>query len=129
MAYYDVVKSTNYPMKGWHREHAERTIVRFAIGLSEDASEFEKRNYRKYGTLAACIRQIEYDMHHGVQKREVMEIIRKIGRNKKYASIKSDREAMARLQELRDLLSGISKEEERLAWHQHAYKEKVKNAI
>jgi hypothetical protein len=36
---------------------------------------------------------------------------------------------MKRLDELSDLLAGISKEEERLAWHQHAYKEKVKKAI
>ncbi|MGH9856311.1 MAG: hypothetical protein ACRD4B_00570 [Acidobacteriota bacterium] len=116
-------------MKGWHLEHAEKAIVRFAVGLSEDASEFEKRNYRKYGTVAGCIRQIGYDMHHGVQKREIMEIIRKIRRNKKYAKIRSNPEAMMRLEELKDKLSGISKEEERHAWHRHAYREKVKNVI
>jgi len=116
-------------MKGWHLKHAQKAIVRFAGGLSPDASEFEKRNYRKYGTVAGCIRQIEYDMHHGVQKREIVEIIRKIGRSKKYANIRSDPEAMIRIQELKSLLSGISKEEERFAWHQHAYKEKVKKVI
>jgi hypothetical protein len=116
-------------MKGWHLEHAEKAIVRYAVGLPVDASEYERRIYRKYGTIAGCIRQIQYDMQHGVQKREIMEIIRKIGRNKKYARIRSDREALVRLRGLRDLLSGISKEEERLAWHEHAYKEKVKNAI
>jgi hypothetical protein len=123
------VKSINYPLKGWHLEHTEKAIVRFAMGLSEDASEFEKRNYRKYGTVAGCIRQIEYDMHHGVQKREIMEIIRKIGRNKKYASISSDPEAMMRLKELKDQLSGASNVEDRLAWHQHAYREKGKKVI
>jgi hypothetical protein len=116
-------------MKGWHLEHAEKAIVRFAMGLSEDASDFEKRNYRKYGTAAGCIRQIEYDMHHGVQKREIMEIIRKIGRNKKYPHISSDPEAMMRLKELKGHLSGASNVEERLAWHQHAYREKGKKVI
>ena len=116
-------------MKGWHLEHAEKAIVRFAVGLSVDASKFERRNYKKYRTVAGCIRQIEYDMHHGVQKREIIEIISKMGQYKKYASIRSDPEAMIRLQELEDLLSGISKEEERLAWHQHAYKEKGKKTI
>ena len=113
-------------MKEWHCEHAEKAIVRFVTGLLPGASEFEKRNHKKYGTLASCIRQIQYDMHHGVQKGEIIEIIRKIGRNKKYASIRSDREAMIRLHELGDLLSGISKEEERLAWHQYSYKGKFK---
>ncbi|MGI0049446.1 MAG: hypothetical protein ACREAW_07890 [Nitrososphaera sp.] len=123
------MKSTNYPMKGWHLEHAEKAIARYAMGLPVDASEYERRNYKKYGTIASCIRQIEYDMHHGVQKHEINKIIRKIRLTKKYAKIRSDPEAMKRLDELSDLLAGISKEEERLAWHQRAYKEKVKKVI
>jgi hypothetical protein len=110
--YCDLVESTNYPMKGWHLEHAERTIVRFAVGLSEDVSEFEKRNYRRYGTIASCIKQIEYDMHHGVQRREIMKIIGKIRHSKKYAKIRSDSKAVLRLEELRGMLSGISREED-----------------
>jgi len=116
-------------MKGWHLEHAEKAIVRYTRGLPVDASEYERKNYRKYGTIAGCIRQIEYDMRHGVQKHEINKIIRKIRLNKKYAKIRSDPEARKRLDELRDLLSGISKEEERLSWHQHAYKEKVKKVM
>jgi hypothetical protein len=57
-------------MKGWQLEQAEKAIVHFAVGLSEDASDFERRNYRKYGTVAGCIKQIEYDMQHGVQERK-----------------------------------------------------------
>jgi hypothetical protein len=116
-------------MKGWHLEHAEKAIVRYAMGLPADASEYERRIYRKYGTIANCTRQIEYDMHHGVQKHEINKIIRKIRLSKKYAKIKADPEATKRLDELKDLLSGISREEDRLAWHQHAYKEKVKKVI
>jgi len=119
---------TNYPMKAWHLEHAEKAIVRFVIGLSEDASEFEKRNYKKLRTVNGCIKDIEYDMRHGVGKREISEIIHKIERKKKYICIRSDQQAMTRLQELKDLLSGISRAEERLAWYRYAYKEKVKQA-
>ena len=115
-------------MKAWHLEHAEKAIVRFAIGPSDDASEFEKRNYKKYRTVAGCIRDIEYDMRHGVQKCEIMQFISKVERKKKYVPIRSDPGAMTRLQELKDLLSGISKEEERLAWHRYAYKEKMKQS-
>jgi hypothetical protein len=67
-------------------------------------------------------------MRHDVQKREVREIICKIGQNKKYARVMSDPEAKRRLKELKDQLSGNLKEEERLAWHRHAYREKIKNA-
>lgn len=116
-------------MKEWHLEHAEKAIVRFAMGLSTDASKFERRNYRKYGTVEGCIRQLEYDMHHGVQKSEINEIIRKMRRNKKYAKMRSVPQVIIRLQGLEDLLSGISKGEERLAWYQYSYKEKVKGVI
>lgn len=113
-------------MKGWHREHAEKTIVRFVIGLSENASEYERKNYKRYGTVASCIRQLEYDMHHGVEKREIIGIISKIGRSKKYARVRSEIEARKRLQELESYLSGVSEGAERFDWIQHAYKEKVK---
>lgn len=39
----------NYAMKDWHLEHVEKTIVRFATGLSQDANYYERRNYKKYG--------------------------------------------------------------------------------
>jgi hypothetical protein len=128
MEYLDVVKSIRYPMRQWHREHAEKVIVRFALGLPRNASQFERRNYLKYGTTAGCIRQIEYDMHHGVEKREIVEIIRRIGKDKKYAKLRSNRESIKRLRELRNLLLEIP-DEGRFDWHEHAYKEKIKNAV
>ena len=54
------------------------------------------------------------------------EIIRKIGRSKKYASVRSRREARERLKELESYLSGISEGTERFDWVEHAYKEKAK---
>jgi hypothetical protein len=115
-------------MEIWHLDHAEKAIVRFAIGLSDDASEFEKRNYKKYRTVTGCLSDIEYDIRHGVQKYEIMEIISQVERKKKYVCIRSDLGAMTRLQELKNLLSGISKEEEWLAWHRYAYTEKMKQS-
>jgi hypothetical protein len=65
-------------------------------------------------------------MHHGVQKEEIIEIIRKIGRSKKYASIWSAPEARLRLEQLESYLSGIPESAARLDWVEHAYKERVK---
>lgn len=114
-------------MKDWHLEHAEKVIVNFAIGLSANASQYEKNLYKKYGTISSTIKRLEYDMHHGVQKDEINQIIRKIGRNQKKAKAKSNREARRRLKELENYLSGIS-EPERLEWVEHAYKQKAKLA-
>jgi hypothetical protein len=118
------MKSNNFAMKDWHLEHVEKVIIRFAQGLSADASSFEKRNYKKYGTITYCMKQIEYDMKHGVEKGEVMELFRKIRLNEKYATLRSNPEAAARLQEIEDQLSGQQKiaEEDRFLWHRNAYR-------
>jgi hypothetical protein len=111
-------------MKEWHLEHAEKVIVNFARGLSANASQYEKKLYKKYGTVSSCVKQLEYDMHHGVQKDEIIHIIRRIGRNKKRAR---DREAKLRLEELEYYLSGIT-DPERLEWVEHAHKQKTRIA-
>lgn len=111
-------------MKDWHLEHVEKVIVRFAQGLSPDASSFEKRNYKRYGTVAHCSKQIEYDMKHGVEKAEVMELFRRIRLDEKYSKLRADVEAVARLQVLEDQLSGAQKilAEDRFLWHKNAYR-------
>lgn len=117
-----VMKPNNFAMKEWHLEHVETTIVRFSKGLSPDASSFEKRNYKKYGTISHCIKQIEYDMKHGVDNSEVMEILRKIRLDEKYSELRKNPEAIARLGELEDKLSGAQRAES-LSWHNYAYRE------
>jgi hypothetical protein len=119
-----VGKPNNYAMKEWHLEHVEKTIVRFAEGLSEDANSYERRNYKKYGGISHCIKQIEYDMHHGVQTDEVVELLRKIRLQKKYAKLRSNADAKLRLKELEDQLSGSPVLPEKLQWHRYAYKQK-----
>ena len=110
-------------MKEWHVEHVETTIARFSKGLSPDASSFEKRNFKKYGTVSHCIKQIEYDMKHGVEKSQVMEILRKIRLDEKYSELRENPEAIARLEELEDKLTGAQKIEEATFWHNNAYRE------
>jgi hypothetical protein len=117
-----VMKPNNFAMKEWHFEHVEKTIVRFSKGLSADASSFEKRNYKKYGTLSHCMKQIEYDMKHGVDKGEVMEILRKIRLDEKYSELRENPEATGRLEELEDKLSGVQRVES-LSWYNNAYRE------
>lgn len=112
-------------MKDWHLEHVEKVIVRFAQGLSPDASSFEKRNHKRYGSVTRCARQIEYDMRQGVEKGEVIEVFRKIKLNKKYVKLQSDAEAVLRLDELKDKLYGDGKTaKDRLLWHRNAYGQK-----
>ncbi len=115
------MKPNNFAMRDWHLEHVEKIIVRFVKGLSSDASAFEKRTHKRYGTITYCIKQIEYDMQHGVEKAEVMEILRKIRLHKKYEELRLVVDAMQRLEILEDRLSGTNKVEN-LLWYDRAYK-------
>ena len=118
------MKPNNFAMKDWHLEHVEKVIVRFVKGLPPDASSFERRNHRRYGTLVRCLKQIEYDMQHGVQRSEVIEILRKIRLAKEHKELRSEPEALMRLEALEDKLSGTSRLENVL-WHERAFKERT----
>lgn len=73
--------------------------------------------------LAYCAKQIQYDMKHGVELNEIMEVFRRIPLNGEYADLRSNGEAAARLQEIEDQLSGAQKiREDRFLWHRNAFK-------
>lgn len=114
------MKQNGFAMKEWHLKHAEQVIVRFVEGSSPDASSFEKRNHRRYGTLGHCIKQIEYDMKHGVEKTEVLVILSRLRSGKKHERLRSDVEAMIRLDILEDKLSGANRAES-LLWYDRAF--------
>ena len=118
------MKPNVFAMKDWHLEHIEKVAVTFAKGISPDASSFEKRNYKKYCNVSFCTKQIEYDMKHGVERNEAMEVFRKIRLDEKYADLQTSTEAIDRLRQLEDMLSGsqkIAPNEDRFLWHKNAY--------
>jgi uncharacterized protein YlbG (UPF0298 family) len=116
------MKANNFAMKDWHLEHIEKVIIRFVQGLPADASSFEKRNYKRYGTVSNCIRQIEYDLKHGVEKEEVTKILHKIKRDKKYREVRLHPDAMVRLKDLENRLSGGKVEN--LLWYDQAFRDR-----
>jgi hypothetical protein len=118
------MKSNSFAMKDWHLEHSEKVVVRFVKGLSADASAFERRNHKRYGSITQCVKQLEYDMKHGVERTEVMDVIKKVRLLKKYAQLRSDPTAVERLISLEDLLSGTKKMEAEVLWHNYAYRPK-----
>ena len=83
------MRSNNFAMKDWHLDHVEKVIVRYIKGISPYASSLEKRNFKKYSTLFACAKQIEYDIRHGVTTEEVLSVIRKIRYNKEFSEFQS----------------------------------------
>jgi hypothetical protein len=100
------MKPNNFAMRDWHLEHVEKVILRYIKGLSDDATSFEKRNFKKYGNVVSCFKQIEYDMKHGVSAEEIIEVMQKIRQDDSYSEFRQIHEAVQRLDDLeRQLIS------------------------
>jgi len=59
--------NNHFPMRDWHVKHMQDTIIKYLIGLSEDASRWQKRIHKQYGNLAQVTKRIDYDIKHGVE--------------------------------------------------------------
>src|SRR5215212_10152803 len=84
-------------MREWHVEHMEKTVVKYVKGLSENASGWEKRNDKKYGSLAKICRQIEYDVKHGVTSEQVTCMFSRVGNDSAGAKGREGNGSMKRL--------------------------------
>jgi hypothetical protein len=89
-------------MKEWHVEHMEKTVVKYVKGLSENASEWEKRNHKKYGNLASMCRQIEYDIKHGATLEQVLSMFHKVRSDSSFSELRKSNGSMERLDEVED---------------------------
>ena len=66
----------------------EKTLLKFVNGLSPDASTWEKKNHRKYGSLQSTCKQIEYDLRHGVILDDVLATITKIRKERYFQTLR-----------------------------------------
>jgi hypothetical protein len=87
-------------MKEWHVNHMEQTIIKFVTGLSVDASRWERRQNKHYGTLTKVCRRIEYDIKHGATAEQVLLLLQKIRNDSSFSSLQDDNDSMERLNEL-----------------------------
>jgi uncharacterized protein YggL (DUF469 family) len=83
-----VVNQNNYPMRDWHFEHMQKTIVKYVFGLSESEKEssWKQKQHKKYGgNLTNVRRNINFDIKHGVTREEVAEFLDKILNDSSFA--------------------------------------------
>ena len=99
--YNDIFLTQNsFPMNQWHLEHVEKTIKKFITGLSETASIWEKRQHKRYGTIANCCKQVDYDLKHGVTIDEVIQVLQKIKNDETFAPVMQSENAILRFNEI-----------------------------
>ena len=87
-------------MKQWHVEHMEKTIIKYVGGLSHDATSWEKKQHKKYGSFANVCRQIDYDMKHGVTEDQVLVFLQDLRRSSNHAKVRKNEGALIRLEEV-----------------------------
>jgi len=87
-------------MRQWHVEHMEKTVLKYVKGLSADASTWEKRNHKKYGSLQNTCRQIEYDFKHGVSHEELFATVSKLRSGSSFRALRKDSGSMERLSDI-----------------------------
>ena len=90
----------SFPMREWHVKHMEKTIIKFVTGLSANATVWEKRQNKRYGTLNNVCKQIGYDIKHGATIEQVFMLLQKIRNDSSFSSLQKDNESMQRLNEL-----------------------------
>ena len=105
----------SFPMREWHIEHMEKTIIKFVTGLSANASRWEKRQNKRYGGLTNVCRQIGYDIKQGARIEQVLLLLQKIRSDSSFATLQKNDDSMQRLNEL-DKHFLPSKEEKRYYW-------------
>ncbi len=115
----------SFPMKQWHAEHMEKTIIKYVGGLSQNATSWEKKQHKKYGSLTNVCRQIDYDMKHGVTEDQVLLFLQSVRRNSTFSKVRKNDGALVRLEEVEGHYAGVNSTQQVTAnSYQHLYYKK-----
>jgi hypothetical protein len=91
----------SYPMKEWHLENMKKKIVRYATGLSDNATSWQKKQHKKYGgNIFSVQRNIDFDIRHGVTKEEVLTFLRKVRNDSEFSTLRKKEGSLERLDEI-----------------------------
>ena len=90
----------SFPMREWHIKHMEKIVIKFVTGLSESATNWEKRQNRRYGRISNVCRQIGYDIKQGATNEQVLLLLQKIRNDSSFSSLRKNSGYIERLDEV-----------------------------
>ena len=90
----------SYPMIDWHIKHLEKVVLKYVVGLAENATSWEKRNNKRYGRIGIVCRQINYDIKHGATNEQVVSLLQKIRNDSSFSYLLDNYGSLERLGEL-----------------------------
>jgi ABC-type Mn2+/Zn2+ transport system ATPase subunit len=98
-----MVQQNSYPLKDWHFEHMQKTIVKYVTGLSsaDNNSSWKKRQHKKYsGNIGYVRRNINFDIKHGVTREEVVTFLDRVRNDSSFSDMRKSVGSMERINEL-----------------------------
>ena len=78
----------------------EKIVLKFIIGMSENATSWEKRMNKRYGKITNVCRQINYDIKQGATNEQVLLLLQKIRNDSSFTELRKNYTSMERLYEL-----------------------------
>jgi hypothetical protein len=78
----------------------EKIVLKFIIGISENATSWEKRMNKRYGKITNVCRQINYDIKQGATNEQVLLLLQKIRNDSSFTELRKNYPSMERLYEL-----------------------------
>jgi hypothetical protein len=106
----------SFPMREWHVKHMEKTVVKFVTGLSVNATNWEKRQNKRYGRITNVCRRIEYDIKQGATYEQVLLLLQKIRNDSTFSSLRDNHGSIERLDEIEKHFTP-SKQEKSYSWY------------
>jgi hypothetical protein len=91
----------SFPMREWHVKHMEKLVIKFVTGLSETATNWEKRQNKRYGRISNVCRQIGYDIKQGATNDQVVLFLQKIRNDSSFSSLGKNSGSIERLDEVK----------------------------
>lgn len=87
-------------MMEWHVKHLEKVVLKFVMGLAENATSWEKRMNKRYGRINNVCRQINYDIKQGATYEQVTLLLQRIRNDSSFSSLRDNNGSLERLAEL-----------------------------
>ncbi len=92
----------SFPMREWHIKHMEKIVIKFVTGLSESATNWEKRQNKRYGRISNVCRQIGYDIKQGATNEQVLLLLQKIRTHSSFSTLLKNEGSLKRLDEIKE---------------------------
>ena len=93
-----MIHQNSYPMKEWHRENMQKRVVKYVVGLSNDATPYQKKQHKKYGgNIANLSKSINFDIRHGVTIEEVRLFLDKVRNDADFSNVRDSLGSIERL--------------------------------